>query len=177
MTDNAITRESMESPIERLFEREFPSAYGTIHEPRKTKAGTADPEKVDMLYLEKTKGGLHAVRIENTYDDCMFDLSGGIHTLNEVAANRHWIALPLDEFRDGDEEYNGIMRETCEERGIGVITIQPKGRGVSAKTILEAEFKEGDHLGKYGELEQRWKQETKDVLVGDDYKVVKYYNR
>ena len=175
MTDNAITRESMESPIERLFEREFPSAYGTIHEPRKTKAGTADPEKVDMLYLEKTKGGLHAVRIENTYDDCMFDLSGGIHTLNEVAANRHWIALPLDEFRDNEEVYNGIMEETCRKRGIGILCVQPKGRGLSAKIIAVAEPVKGDFVEQYPSLKQKWDSLVEDNAVAAGFKVVEYY--
>ena len=166
----------MMEPIERMFEREVGREHGMFDVIRdeETEGGKG---KIDLVYIAGDRQSLHSIRLETSYDNCLFDVNRGIHSLSNVEANFVWIALPLDEFRDGDEEYNGIMRETCEERGIGVITIQPKGRGVSAKTILEAEFKEGDHLGKYGELEQRWKQETKDVLVGDDYKVVKYYNR
>lgn len=175
MTDHVINRETMESPIERLFEREYPSAYGTIHEPRKTKAGKTDTGKVDMLYLEKTKQGLHAVRIENSYDDCMFDLNGGIHTLNGVAANRHWIALPLDHFRDNDEVYNGIMEKTCRERGIGILCVQPKGRGLSAKIIAVAEASKGDYIDRYPALRVKWESLIEDNAFADGYKVVEYY--
>lgn len=176
MTDYSFDREDMAEPIERMFDREVGREHGMfdVIKDEETEGGKGN---IDLVYIGGDRQSLHSIRLETSFDNCLFDVQRGIHSLSSVEANYVWIALPLDEFRDGDEQYNGIMLETCKERGIGVITVQPKGRGVSAKVILEAEHKDGDHLDKYGELEQRWKEETKDVLVGDDYKVVKYYNR
>ncbi|MFP4597119.1 MAG: hypothetical protein ACOC9J_03215 [Persicimonas sp.] len=176
MSEYAFDREDMVEPIERMFDREVGRDHGMFDVVRddETEGGKG---KIDLVYIAGDRRSLHSIRIEVSFDNCLFDVNRGIHSLGQVEANYVWIALPLDEFRDGDDEYNGIMKETCKERGIGIITIQPKGRGVSAKIILEAEEQEGDHLPKYGELERRWKEDTKGVLVGDDYKVVKYYNK
>ncbi|MFW5967847.1 MAG: hypothetical protein ACOCV2_10030 [Persicimonas sp.] len=172
----AFDRDDMIEAIERMFEREVGRDHGMfdVFREEDTAGGKGN---VDVVYIAGDRHSLHSIRIEQSFDNCLFDVTGGIHSLSDVEANYVWIALPLDEFRDGDEEYNGIMRRTCEERGIGIITVQPKGRGVSAKIIVEADEKEGDHLSKYGELERRWREETKDVLVGDDYKVVNYYSK
>jgi hypothetical protein len=177
MTSYSFDREDMVEPIERMFDREVGREHGMFDVVRdeETEGGKGN---IDLVYVAGDRHSLHSIRIETSFDNCLFDVNRGIHSLSRVEANAVWIALPLDEFRDGDDEYNGIMRETCEERGIGIITIQPKGRGVSAKIILDAEVDESDdHLSKYGELDRRWKDDTKDVLVGDDYKVVKYYSR
>lgn len=176
MTSYSFDREDMVEPIERMFEREVGREHGmfaTIRD-EETEGGKGN---IDLVYVAGDRRSLHVIRLETSFDNCLFDVQRGIHSLSDVEANFLWIALPLDEFRDGDEQYNGIMEETCNERGIGIISVQPKGRGVSAKIIKHAEKKEGDHLDKYGELETDWREETKDVLVGDDYKVVKYYNR
>ncbi len=176
MTSYSFDREDMMEPIERMFDREIGREHGMfdVIKDEETEGGKGN---IDLVYIAGDRQSLHSIRLETSFDNCLFDVQRGIHSLSRVEANYVWIALPLDEFRDGDEQYNGIMLETCKERGIGVITVQPKGRGVSAKVILDAQHSEGDHLSKYGELEQSWKEETKDVLVGDDYKVVKYYNR
>lgn len=173
MSTYSLDREDMVDAIERMFDREVGRDHGMfdIIRDEETEGGKG---KIDLVYIAGDRRSLHSIRIETSFDNCLFDVNRGIHSLGRVEANCVWIALPLDEYRDGDEQYNGIMRETCEERGIGIITVQPKGRGVSAKIILEPVEEEGDHLSKYGELEKRWRDETKDVLVGEDYRVVKY---
>ncbi len=175
-TSYSFDREEMVEPIERMFDREVGRDHGMFEviKDEETEGGKGN---IDLVYIGGDRRSLHSIRLETNFDNCLFDVNRGIHSLSRVEANAVWIALPLDEYRDGDEQYNGIMRETCEERGIGIITVQPKGRGVSAKIILEADKSDGDHLSKYGELDKRWQEETKDVLVGDDYRVVKYYNR
>lgn len=169
MTDVEITVESMVDPIERFFEREYPNPYGLVHEP------PSEDSPADLVYLEKGEDGLHAVRFEEKYDTCIFDVSTGIHALGNMPANRHWIALPLDEFRDGEENFNGIMESQCRERGLGIITVQQKGRGLSAKVIVEPTIEEGKFLESYPRLKKKW--DSRDVVPGaeEGYQVVDYY--
>ena len=169
MTDVEINVETMVDPIERFFEREYPNPYGMVHEP------PSENNPADLVYLEKGEEGLHAVRFENTYDGSIFDVATGIHALRKMDANYHWIALPLDEFRDGEDNFNGIMESQCRERGLGIITVQQKGRGVSAKVIVEPTVETGDFLESYPKLKTRWDQ--RDVIPGADegLKVIDYY--
>ena len=176
MTSYSFDREDMIEPIGRMFDREVGQDHG-MYDTFRDEDTQGGKGNIDLVYVAGDRQSLHVIRLETSFDNCLFDVQRGIHSLTDVESNYAWIALPLDEFRDGDDAYNGIMEETCRERGIGIISIQPKGRGVSAKIIVEAEYKEGDHIDKYGDLARRWKEETKDVLVGDEYKVVKYYSR
>jgi hypothetical protein len=178
MSTESLTREEMMEPIERLFDRETGRDHGLFSIVR-DEAAENDPEQgnVDLVYIAGDRNSLHSIRLETSFDTCLFDMDRGILSLNGVQANSSWIALPLDEFREGDDEYNGIMEETCKKRGIGIVAVQPKGRGISAKVLLEAQDHAGDYLAQYPELEQKWREDTRGVLVGDDYRVVEYYNR
>lgn len=176
MTEYTFGRKEMVDPIQRMFEREVPSQYGMFEtiEDEETEGGDGN---VDIVYVAGANENLHVIRLEQDYDNCLFDVNRGIHSMSDVDANYVWIALPLDEFRDGEDQYNGIMQDTCEERGLGVITLQPKGRGISAKILIEATKKDGEHLGKYGDLEERWRKQATDTLADEDLKVVNYYNK
>src|SRR5690606_28887020 len=132
---------------------------------------------VDLVFLAEDRNSLHSVRVVSDFDTCLFDMERGILSLDNVQANASWIALPLDEFREGDESYNGIMEDTCKKRKIGIIVVQPKGRGISAKIVLEAPLTRGDYLSNYPDLKKKWRADARGVLVGDEYRVVEYYNR
>ena len=176
MAESEFSREEMIEPIQRMFERESGSDFG-LFEPvddENTKGGSG---KIDLVYVEGSVALVHAVRLEETYDGCLFDTTRGIHSLHVVEANYRWIAVPLGEFRSGEDLFNDVMIETCKERGYGIITVQTKGRGVSAKVILEAEKQEGDFVELYGPVNERWEEEVADELVDYRYKVVDYYTR
>lgn len=176
MTDYTFGRKEMADPIQRMFEREVPSEYGMFEmmEDEETEGGSGN---VDIVYVAGANENLHVIRLEQSYDNCLFDVSRGIHSMSDVDANYVWIALPLDEFREGEDQYNDIMMDTCQSRGQGIITLQPKGRGISAKILIEAEKKDGEHLGKYGDLEERWRTRATNALAEEDLKVVNYYNK
>lgn len=178
MTEESFSREDMMEPIERLFERETGRNNG-LFSVLKDEVAQKNPTEgnVDLVFLAGDRTSLHSVRLVAEFDTCLFDMDGGILSLDDVQANASWIALPLDEFRQGDESYNGIMEETCAKRNIGIIVVQPKGRGISAKILLEAPLTAGDYLENYPELKKKWSDDTRGVLVGDDYRVVEYYNR
>lgn len=178
MTEESFSREDMMEPIERLFERETGRSNG-LFSVLKDEESLKDPTKgnIDLVFLAEDRTSLHSVRLVTEFDTCLFDMDRGILSLDDVQANASWIALPLDEFRDGDDEYNGIMEETCAKRNIGIIVVQPKGRGISAKSLLDAPVVDGDYLEKYPDLKKKWRDDSRGVLVGDDYRVVEYYNR
>lgn len=146
MTDE-IPLEEMLDPLERMFEREYP-VQPLIR--------TFDPNgAAHFAVVEPSSRNLHAVRIEGSYSDCIFDLDSGIHAAQDLKSNRRWIALPLDEFRDGEEEYRDVMMGQCKSRGVGIITIQQKGKGFSAKVILEADLVDGDYLESFPALAEQ----------------------
>ena len=176
MTDYSFERSEMVDPIQRMFEREVASEYGMFEvvDDTETEGGSGN---IDIVYVAGANENLHVIRIEESYDDCLFDVTRGIHSLSDVEANYLWIALPLDDFREGEEEYNDIMMDTCEERGIGIITVQPKGRGISAKIIEEAFKKQGEFLEQYADLAERWQKRADTKLADEDLKVVNYYNK
>lgn len=174
MSSYSFSREDMVEPIERMFDREISSGFGMFEviADVETEGGSGN---VDLIYVTPEKEGLHVIRIEESFDDTVYDVTRGIHTLSDVEANYLWIALPLDEFRDGEEKINNILTKTCRDRGYGIITLQPKGRGISAKAILEPAKKPGKHLSKYGDLAERWRAATKNELADEQYKPVEYY--
>ncbi|AWV90603.1 hypothetical protein [Bradymonas sediminis] len=178
MTEESFSREEMIEPIERLFERETGRDNGlfVVHKSADAQKSPTDGT-VDLVFLAEDRTSLHSVRLVTEFDTCLFDMERGILSLDDVQANASWIALPLDEFRAGDESYNGIMEDTCAKRNIGIIVVQPKGRGISAKILLDAPLTSGDYLDNYPELKKKWREDTRGVLVGDDYRVVEYYNR
>ena len=176
MASYELTRQEMIEPIERMYEREYGGDVGMFHtmEGEATDGGDGN---VDLVYIHGDSEHLHVIRIEENYDDCLFDIEGGIHSLAEVDANYRWIALPLYELRQGEEAWNDRMKTECERRGIGIITAQKKGRGVSAKVIREPTQKEGKFLSEYGDLEKVWRSERKGEEAPEGFRVVDYYNQ
>ncbi len=169
---------SMTEPIERLFEREYPTEYGIfLSGATLSEAYQGDATPIDLLYLAGGPRSLHAVKLLSTYDSCLFDVNEGIHALRGIQCNFCWIGLPLDEFRDGEAEYNGILEKTCTDRGIGIITVQPRGRGLSAKIINAPERDDGDHLDAYVALRKRWRATKDRNISADGFQVVDYYGR
>ncbi len=135
-----IENPEMAEPLQRLFEREYP-VRPFIH--------TMSEQNNQFVVVEPRSESIHAVRIESSYTDCIFDLSAGIHAAQDYAANRRWVALPLDAFRDGEEAYNSVMLAQCTSRGVGIITVQQKGTGLSAKVILEAKLIDGKFIDEH----------------------------
>jgi hypothetical protein len=170
---------AMREPIERLFEREYEAALNVLRFGTEVgfSNGHAPEGLVDLIYVAGGREQLHGVRIRLSYDDCLFDIHDGIHTLGEARANYRWIALPLEAYREGEDEYRDIMHKTCEQRGFGIIAVQVKGRGLSAKIILGAERKPGNFLDVYEGLAQTWKQRLGSDEIIDGYQVVDYYDR
>lgn len=178
MTTAQLTREEMMEPIERLFEREIGGDFTLVDVHRASIDEQSHRDDIiDMLYLAGGRNALHSVRLESSFDTCIFDIDRGILSLRDMDANATWIALPLDELRQGDKEYSGIMEDTCVRRGIGIIGVHPKGRGISAKVIVDARFEEGDFLEHHPGLEDQWRDYAHGLLVGDGYRVVEYYDR
>ena len=170
--------EEMSEPIERLFEREFPSEFGIFDSDADLVKGNPRAAEMDLLYLAGSTKHLHAIRLILTYDQCLFNVDQGLHSLSRARGNYLWIALPLDEFREGEAEFNDILETTCQERGVGVITVQPRGRGLSAKVIKKARRQEGDFLEDYKGLKTKWRTLRHESSMGvDGYQVVDYYNR
>jgi len=167
LTELDLKRDDMLEPIERLFEREFETTYGVAHEP-------TSERDAHFIYVEKELGGLHAVRFEPSYEDCLFDLDKGMHAAQDMIANQRWVALPLDAFRDGEDEFGEVMREQCKQRGVGIITVQAKGRGLSAKIILHPEVAEGSFIEHYPKLENEWRSVARDRDAAKGWKVVNY---
>lgn len=169
MSDADIQLDDMLEPIERLLEREYHFDGALIQTPK-------DQSKAQLIYVEHAHHAIHAVRIEESYSDCIFDLDKGIHLAQDLTANKRWIALPLDEFRDGEEEYDEVMTHQCKSRGVGIMTIQKKGRGLSAKVILPPEQNEGRFIEHYPKLDDRWdNQSLEDPDAADGWRVVNLY--
>lgn len=170
-----ITKHEMIEPVERMYEREYGNEHGMFQVmEEETEGGEGN---VDLLYIQGDSRHLHVIRIEEDYDACMFDTTRGLFTLRDVEANYTWIALPLYELREGEEKWNDRMKSECEKRGIGIITAQKKGRGVSAKVILEPTKQDGDFLSEYGDLQEEWAEQGGEGSAPEGFRVVDYYKR
>ena len=169
--------EAMTEPIERLFEREFPTEYGIFVPQARLVDAKENTTDIDLLYVAGSSKNLHAIKILPTYDKCLFSVDEGIHSMSQAKGNHLWIGLPLDEFREGEAEYNDIVAETCEERGVGILTVQPRGRGLSAKIISRPVEEEGDFLDYYDGLREEWKSVKDRNMAMDGYEIVDYYSR
>ncbi|MEM1349573.1 MAG: hypothetical protein AAGI01_13505 [Myxococcota bacterium] len=168
MTGNSYSREEMIEPIERMFEREFESPYSMFSE----LAGPANSAKdADVAYIEGTYKNLHVVKLEESYAQCISDVNAGIHALSRIDANFRWLGVPLDSFRDGEREVNGLLHRMCSSRGIGILVVQPKGMGISAKVELEPRRVDGDFMGDFKRLRREWRQEV-DVLREERYSTI-----
>jgi hypothetical protein len=176
MASYELSRQDMIEPIERMYEREYGAEFG-MFETLEEENADGDEGNVDLVYVHGDSENLHVIRIENSYDDCLFDINRGIHSMSDVQANSRWIALPLYELRDGEDKWNDRMKSECEQRGIGIITAQKKGRGVSAKVIMEPERQEGEFLQAYGDLQKKWHEYTRTEEMPEGFKAVDYYNR
>jgi hypothetical protein len=155
----SIAIDEMIEPVERFFEREFPaerSLFTGLEEDVQH-----DPyAQADLAYVQGAKDALHAVCVARSYADSLTDVHGGIHASSGLDANFCWLAMPLHEFRDGDDMCNGLLESLCEERGIGLITVQPSGLGFSAKVIVEPKRRKGRFLKSYEGLPSMWKHNT-----------------
>lgn len=176
MSDYNITREEMIKPVKRMYEREYGNDQGMFRAYQEKGEDGAEGN-IDLVYVQGDSKQLHVIRLEESYDDCMFNTDRGLFSLRDVDANNRWIALPLYELREGEEEWNDRMKSECEKRGIGIITAQKKGRGVSAKVVQEPTRKEGNFLTEYGDLQDDWAEQTEDEGAPEGFKVVDYYKR
>ena len=168
--------DAMIEPIERLFEREFPTDYGIFVPHAQLTEEDGHVTDVDLLYVAGSSKMLHAIKILSTYDTCLFDVQEGIHSMSRAYGNYLWLGLPLDEFREGEAQYNDILHNTCDERGVGILTVQPRGRGLSAKIISRPVKQEGDFLDHYDGLRKKWRQVKDRNMVMDRYEIVDYYS-
>lgn len=152
----AMTTDDMMEPVERFFEREYPaerSLFTNLEDGMQS-----DPYAMaDIAYIAGTKESLHAVCMADSYEMSLTDVHGGIHASSSLDANYCWLALPLDEFRQGEELCNGLLESLCEERGVGLMTIQPSGLGWSAKEIVKPSRRVGRYLKRYDGLERTWR--------------------
>ena len=169
--------DAMIDPIERLFEREFPTDYGIFVPHAKLTEEDGKVTDVDLLYVAGSSKMLHAIKILSTYDTCLFDVQEGIHSMSRAQGNYLWIGLPLDEFREGEAQYNDILFETCDNRGVGILTVQPRGRGLSAKIISRPVKEEGDFIDSYDGLRDEWRQVKDRNMAMDGYEIVDYYSQ
>ncbi|MFU8803895.1 MAG: hypothetical protein ACNA8W_08820 [Bradymonadaceae bacterium] len=172
-----IKANDMLEPIERLFERDYGAEHGFFCSELQFTNGHAPHLKIDLVYVGGSREHLHAVKILESYNACLFDIHEGIHALGNAPGNYLWIALPLEEFRDGEEAYKDIMLKTCQERGFGIITVQVKGRGLSAKVIQVPRRQEGTFLEYYQGVNEMWKDRVGTDVVLDGFQVVDYYER
>ncbi len=168
--------DSMIEPIERLFEREFPTDYGIFVPHAKLAEGHEGLTSPDLLYVAGSSKNLHAIKLFNTYDKCVFNVQEGIHSMSQAQGNYLWIGLPLDEFREGEAEYSEILAETCDDRGVGILTVQPRGRGLSAKIISRPIKDDGDFVDCYDGLREEWRQVKDRNMAMDGYEIVDYYS-
>lgn len=174
MSSYNISRKEMIDPVKRMYEREYGSEHGMFHVLEKE---DDDDGSVTLTYIQGDSNHLHVIRIEDNYDDCMFNTDRGLFSLRDVDANYRWIALPLYALREGEEEWNDRMKDECEKRNIGIITAQKKGRGVSAK-IIQAPMKEdGNYLSEYDEVQEEWEEKASEDAAPEGFKVVDYYKR
>ncbi len=172
-----FTVDSMIEPIERLFEREYPTDYGIfVPHAQLDEEYQDDLTGIDLLYVGGSSKMLHSIKILNNYDTCLFDVQEGVHAMNQAQGNLLWLGLPLKEFREGEAEYNDILAETCEDRGVGILTVQPRGRGLSAKIISRPEKEEGDFLDYYDGLREEWREVKDRNMAMDGYEIVDYYS-
>ena len=173
----AFSVDAMIDPIERLFEREFPTDYGIFVPHAQLSDEDGNITDVDLLYVAGSSKMLHAVKILPSYDDCLFDVREGIHSMSRAKGNYLWIGLPLDEFREGEAQYNDILHNTCTERGVGILTVQPRGCGLSAKIIFRPLKEEGDFIDHYDGLRDEWRQVKDRNMAMDGYEIVDYYSQ
>ncbi len=171
-TDMEFTRDEMIEPVERMFEREYPNKYALFEVvDEDTEGGNG---YIDIAYVQGSQKGLHVVRMEESYKDCLTNVNAGIHSLGKVEANYLWLAVPLHEFRDGEDDFGDLLEATCKQRGIGIIAVQQKGLGMSAKVLLEPNKKDGNFLDLYGSLKERWREVSRGRTSQGEYRVVNY---
>lgn len=168
--------DSMIEPIERLFEREYPTDYGIFVPHAKPAEDHEDITSMDLLYVAGSSKNLHSIKILGSYDTCLFDVDQGIHAMSQAKGNYLWVGLPLDEFREGEAEYNDILADTCDDRGVGILTVQPRGRGLSAKIISRPIKEDGDFLDCYDGLREEWREVKDRNMAMDGYEIVDYYS-
>lgn len=169
-TELSFTRTDMMEPIERMFEREYPNKYNIfepLEDPTEGGSGLAD-----IAYIQGNEKGLHVVRLEESYRDCLTNVNAGIHSLSKIDANFCWLAIPLNEFREGEETFGGLLERTCTQRGFGLIAVQQKGLGISAKVLVAPKKTEGSFLPLYGDLQAKWSEASRGRSTRGEYRVV-----
>ena len=158
----SIASKEMTEPVERFFEREFPAQaslfLGLEQDEKRDANGPAD-----LAYIQGGKESLHALCVATSYSESLTDIHKGIHATSSLEANFCWLVLPLDEFRQGDGMCNGLLESLCEERGVGLITVQPSGMGLSAKAILKPKRRAGRYLNSYDGLPKQWRESARSI--------------
>ena len=122
-TEMAFTREDMLDPIERMFEREYSNKYNVFEELLTTTEGGSG--LADLAYVQGSEKGLHVVRIEESYRDCLTNVNAGVHSLSKIESNYRWLAVPLHEFPS-------VSRDQSQVSGFVKHGIQGSLRGVRA---------------------------------------------
>lgn len=169
--------DEMIEPIERLFEREYPCTFDIYKDDPKLTDDGPRSVPVDVVYVAGSVQKLHAIKLASSYDDCLFDVKSGLHAMSRATANYRWLALPLEALREGEAEYNDILLKTAEERGVGIITVQPRGRGLSAKIVVKPKYDEGDFLDHYEDLRDLYRAIKDRDVASEGFQVVDYYGR
>ncbi|RVU42796.1 hypothetical protein EA187_14905 [Lujinxingia sediminis] len=172
-----FSTDAMVEPIERLFEREFPSTFDLFNDDPKLSDEGPRSVPVDVVYVAGSVQKLHAIKLASSYDDCLFDVRSGLHAMSRATANYRWLALPLEALREGEAEYNDILLKTAGERGVGIITVQPRGRGLSAKIVVNANYEEGDFLDHYQGMRDHYRSSKERDVAAEGFQVVDYYGR
>ena len=158
MSTWTAAQEALIDPIERMFEREYPGKrclFSSLPDPTEGGSGFAD-----IAYIHSGPEQLHVVRLEATFDDCILDTKSGIHTMSWIESNYKWLALPLDEFRNGEELFGDMLMDLCKERGVGILCVQAQGTGLSAKVMLDAAHHKGRYIKEY-DLTNPWKDSVR----------------
>ncbi len=172
MSDYTLEREDMVEPIERMFSREFEGELGMF---QVVEGDVEAGEDFDIVYVHGDSENLHVIRLEEDYDSAVLDFDSGIHTVRDADANNVWVALPLYEFREGEDRWNDRMKSECDKRGIGIISAQKKGRGVSAKILQRPDKREGNFLQSYDELKEQWDKRASEEEAPEGFRIVNYY--
>jgi hypothetical protein len=67
------------------------------------------------------------------------------------------------------------MKSECDKRGIGIISAQKKGRGVSAKILQRPDERDGNFLQGYSELKEQGDKRASQEEAPEGFRIVNYY--
>lgn len=167
-----FSHDELVDAVKRLFERHFEEDLGLFHDVSPQDADSL--QLADFVYVDRS-GDLHLIQVHRSFDEAFFDLRTGLHALTGAEANAVWLAMPLDEYRSGNELFNERIEKCCRERGVGIVGVYRCGRGVSARVYVEPVHHNGRYLADHPELETAWQKSGQAIVSGKmpgDYLVV-----